>query len=159
MGWWPRIGLLRVSTAVTLAILFCAARLERTWAANQWDGLPYSVSMSHITGMGQECTGTAALTLEHDGPCTIHVSVLAGGDEQLTLGVGGPTLETSYMLTGMADQDAAWLPSASFLLRTYNSPPGAGLENLTLHVRGVPPADRAPTAGNYQAAIILTITF
>jgi type 1 fimbria pilin len=158
MGCWPRKGLLRVSTAATLAILFCAAG---ALGATQWLGLPYSVTMaSHISGVGQACEGTKALTLEHDGPCTIHVSVNTGGDEVLTLGgSGGPTLETFYKLTGMADQDAGWLTSTNFLARTYNTPAGAGTENLTLSVRGLAPADKAPTAGNYQATIILTVTF
>jgi spore coat protein U-like protein len=157
MGWRPRIGLLRVSTAATLAILSCAVG---ALGATQWDLLPYSVTMSQITAMGQASEGTKALVLEHDGPCTIHASVSLGGTAVLTLGPsGGPTLDTYYMLTGMADHDATWLSSTDFLARIYNTPAGAGTENLTLHVRGVPPADAAPKAGNYQATIVITVTF
>jgi hypothetical protein len=116
--------------------------------------------MPHISSVGQVSEGTKTLTLEHDSLCTIQVSVALGGDEVLTLGgSGGPTLDTYYMLTGMADQDATWLSAASFLARTYNTPNGAGMETLILHVRGVPPTDRAPAAGNYQATIVLTVTF
>ena len=157
-GW---IGLFRVSLAVALAALFCAAREGGAWGATQWVNLPYSVTLSsHISGVGQASVGSTALTLSHDGPCTISVSVATTGDEVLTLGgSGGPTLETYYQLTGMADQDAGWLTSASFLSRTYNTPAGAGTENLTLSVRALAPADRAPKAGTYQATIILTVTF
>jgi hypothetical protein len=116
--------------------------------------------MPHISGVGQISQGTKALMLTHDTPCTIQVSVTLAGDEVLTLGgSGGPTLDTYYMLTGMDDQDATWLSSASFLARTYNAPGSATTENLILHVRGVPPTDRAPAAGNYQATIVLTVTF
>jgi hypothetical protein len=158
MGWWPRIGLWRVPAAVTLVALFCCAE---AWGATQWVGRPYSVTLvAHIAGAGQTSEGSTTLTLTHDDPCTVSVSVAQAGDEFFRLGgPGGPTLDTSYKLTGIADQDADWLSPAAFLSRTYNVP-GSGLtEHLTLSVRAAAPTTQAPEAGNYQATIILTVTF
>jgi hypothetical protein len=159
MGWWPGTGNWRVPTAVMLAALLCCAHLL---ADTQWQGRPYSVTIpGGIQQVGQSATGTTALTLTHDGPCTFSVSVPQAGAEVLTLGGagGGPTLATSYKITGMADQDADWLSSDAFLLRSYSVPGGAGVENLTLWVRGAAPADTAPEAGTYTAQIVLTVTF
>jgi hypothetical protein len=162
MGCWPRKGLLRVSAAVMLAILFCPAPGgDGALAATQWSGLPYSVTLSsHINAVGQTSTGTRSIFLSHDAACTISVSVAVAGDEVLTLGgSGGPTLQTYYRLTGMADNDASWLTSTQFLSRTYTTPAGSGMEFLTLRVQGVAPSDKAPPAGNYHASVILTVTF
>jgi hypothetical protein len=160
MGWWPRTGKRRVPAAAMLAALFCCAQVL---GVTQWQGRPYSVMLTGgIQAVGQSCTGSSVLTLSHDGPCTINVSVPQGGAELLTLGgagSGGGTLVTSYKITGIADQDADWLSSDAFLLRSYSVPGGAGTEHLTLSVRGTAPTDRAPEPGNYTAAIILTVTF
>jgi hypothetical protein len=160
MGWWPRTGKLRVSAAVMLAALFCCAHVL---GVTQWQGRPYSVTLSgSIQTVGQSSTGSSVLTLAHDGPCMVSVSAPQVGAEILTLGgvgVGRPTLATSYKITGIADQDGTWLSSDAFLLRSYSVPGGAGTEHLTLWVRGDAPSDQAPEAGSYTAAIVLTVTF
>jgi hypothetical protein len=160
MGWWPWKGKWRVPAAAMLAALFyCAEILGDT----QWEGRPYSVALSgNILGVGQSSTGSSVLTLSHDGACSVSVSVPQAGAEVLTLGGAGggaPTLTTSYRITGIADEDADWLTSDAFLLRTYTVPGGAGTEHLTLWVRGAAPTNEAPEAGSYSAAIVLTVTF
>jgi hypothetical protein len=115
---------------------------------------------THISSVGQACSGSTTLRLWHDGVCTLSVSAPAGG-EVLTLGgagSGGPTLTTSYKITGFADQDTSWVGSSAFLSRTY-SVTGSGLQNMTLWVQGAPPANRAAEAGAYTAAIVITVTF
>jgi hypothetical protein len=157
MGWWPWTGKWRVSAAVMLAALFCCAQ---GLGDTTWQGRPYSVTLDgSIQGSGQACTGSSVLTLTHDGACMVSVSAAAGGSQVLARGGGGPTLTTSYKVTGIADADADWLTSDAFLLRSYAIPGGAGIEHLTLWVRGAAPADQAPEAGSYSAAIVLTVTF
>jgi hypothetical protein len=157
MGWWPWTGLKRVPAAVMLAALFCCARAG---GQTQWQNRPYSFTVSGpIQHVGETCTGTSALTLSHDGACTLSVSVTQAGDEVLTQRPGGPTLTTSYKLTGITDGDADYLSSGAFLLRMYSVPGPAGVENLTLWVRAETPPDQVPEAGDYTATIILTVTF
>ncbi len=160
MGWWPRTGKWRVpATAMAAALLCCAQVLADT----QWQGRPYSVTLAGgIQTVGQTRTGSTAMTLTHDGPCMLSVSVPQNGAQVLTLGGaggGGPTLTTSYKVTGIAEQDADWLTSDAFLLRTYSVLGGPATENMTLWVRGAAPADQAPEPGNYTASIVLTVTF
>ena len=159
MGWWPGTGVKRVTAAVMLAALLCCAR---ALGVTQWQSLPYSVVMStHIQGLGQSSTGTSPMRLEHDGLCTLSVSVHQLGDEVLTLGgtgAGGPTLTTAYKITGIPAQDTDWVSSSAFLSRTYIIA-GNATENMTLWVQGTAPADSAPEPGNYTATIVLTVTF
>jgi spore coat protein U-like protein len=141
-----------------LATLFCCARAV---GAPGWQGRPYAVVMSHIQGVGQPSTGSTQLTLQHDATCTVSVSVNTPGDEVLTVrgsGGGGPTLTTSYKITGIADYDANWLSSSAFLTRWYTLN-GNATDTLMLSVQGTGPANSAPEAGAYTAMIVLTVTF
>ncbi len=157
MGWWPRTGIRRVSAAVMLAALFCCAQVL---GQTQWQNRPYTFAMSgNIQHVGETCTGQSALTLAHDGACTLSVSVTSAGDEVLTQRPGGPTLTTSYKLTGIADADADYLSAGAFLLRTYSVPGPAGVEHMTLWVKAETPSDQVAEAGDYTATIILTVTF
>jgi hypothetical protein len=158
MGWWPWKGKWRVPAAVALTALLCCAPAG---GDSQWQGLPYSVSMTAVQRAGQATTGSTTLTLAHGEPCTVSVSAPVAGAQVLTLGgvgSGGPTLTTSYMLTGIASGDADWVPAGNFLTRTY-AVGGTGVATLTLSVKGDPPGGRAAEAGNYTATIILTVTF
>jgi hypothetical protein len=157
MGWWPWTGIKRVSAAAMLAALFCCAQAV---GGTQWLNRPYSFTTSgNIQNVGAVCTGTSELTLEHDDACTLSVSVFQAGDEVLTQRPGGPTLTTSYKLTGFADEDADYLSSTAFLLRTYSVPGPAGIEHLTLSVKAETPVDRVAEAGDYTATVIITVTF
>ncbi len=159
MGWWPGTGLKRVPAAAMLAALFCCARAP---GATQFIGTPYSVALAHINHVGQASTGSTAIRLNHTGGCTLSVSAPQDKGEVLTLGGaggGGPTLATSYKITGIADQDTDWVDSNAILSRTYTIPPGGGVTDLTLWVQGVAPSNSAPEAGAYTATIVLTVTF
>jgi hypothetical protein len=158
MDWWPGTGSTRVPAAAMLAALLCCAR---AFGQTQWQNRPYAVVMSHIQAVGQVSTGSAPLTLAHDDTCTVSVSVNTPGDEVLTVrgsGGGGPTLATSYKITGIADQDADWLSPGAFLSRHYTMS-GHVTDTLTLSVQGTGPANSAPEAGTYTALIVLTVTF
>jgi hypothetical protein len=140
-----------------LAALLCCARVL---GVTQWLNEPYSfVIPTHIQGVGQSCTGSTALKLTHASPCMLSVSVHTLGNEVLTLGgPGGPTLTTSYKITGIPDQDTNWVSSSAFLSRNY-AVPGNGVTDMTLWVQGAGPSNSAPDAGNYTATIVLTVTF
>jgi hypothetical protein len=113
---------------------------------------------SHITGSGQSCTGSTVLTLTHDSPCTLAISVVRLGDEVLTNGT--QTLQTSYKLTGttLQNADPDWVSSSQFLTHIY-SLPGNGVDDITLWAQGTAPPNCAADAGNYTGALVLTVSW
>ncbi|HEY4330298.1 MAG TPA: hypothetical protein VGN88_11225 [Phycisphaerae bacterium] len=159
MGTLPRIG---NQTLRALALFLTGALgLHVFTGATAFLGTPYSVTMStHITGIGQSFTGSTGMMLEHDTQCTLSISVNTLGDEVLkSTTPGGGFLTTQYKITGIADGDAAWLDSTTFLSRTYSVPGNNITDNMTLWVQGTAPPNIAPEAGTYTAAIIITATF
>jgi len=110
-----------------------------------------------ITHVGQSFSGFSDMPLAHDAQCTVSVSA-SNGNEVLK-NAGGNSLTTQYKLTGIADGDATWVDSTSFLSHTYTVPGNNTTTNITLWVQGTAPVDRAPEAGVYTATITLTVTF
>jgi hypothetical protein len=153
------MGVNRVQVAAAVLAVCWIAGIS--FGAASWQGEPYSVAIAtHITSVGQTpVSGSTNLSLQHDAPCDILVSVSAGGNEVLTL--GGRTLTTSYKLQGAAvsNPDADWVSSAVFLTQTYHVLGVGPLDTLTLSVLATPPANRAPDAGVYSASVILTATW
>jgi hypothetical protein len=96
------------------------------------------------------------MTLDHDTPCTLGVSVASSGDEVLRK--GSATLTTAYMLTGptVPDGDTGWVSSADFVTRVYTVVGTGSADPITLSVKGTAPGQTAPDAGQYTAAVILT---
>ena len=125
-----------------------------------WSGEPYALAVpDHITGSGQARSGSLVMTLDHDVPCTITVSVAKAGDE--ILASAGETLVTSYRLTGAALQngDADWVDSSTFLTRSYNVPETGPSDGITIWVRAAAGSGRANNAGAYSASVILTASW
>jgi hypothetical protein len=141
--------------AAALAIVLCAFGLA--YGGASWVGQPYQLSIpTHITQCGQSITGSIVLTLDHDTPCTLGVSVASSGDQILTK--GSATLTTAYMLTGptVPDGDADWVSADAFLTHVYTVQGTGSADPITLSVRGTAPGQTAPDAGQYTAAVILT---
>ena len=137
------------------AILLCAVGLA--YGAASWVGQPYQISIpTHITQCGQSITGAVVMTLDHDTPCTLGVSVASSGDEVLKR--GSATLTTAYRLTGptVPDGDTEWVSSTDFLTHVYTVVGTGSADPITLSVRGTAPGQSAPDAGQYTAAVILT---
>jgi len=132
-----------------------------TLAGATWNGQPYSLTMpTHISAIGQASTGSINLPLQHDSACNISVSVAQAGNEVLTH--AGQTLTTYYKLTGAAlqgDADATWVTSSDFLTHVYHIASTGPMDTLTLSVKATVPANSAPPAGDYNASIILTVTW
>ncbi len=138
-----------------LASLLCAVGLA--YGGASWIGQPYQLSIpAHITQCGQSITGSVVMTLDHDTPCTLGVSVASSGDEVLRK--GSATLTTAYMLTGptVPDGDADWVSAGDFLTHVYTVLGTGSADPITLSVRGTAPGQTAPDAGQYTAAVILT---
>lgn len=147
--------------------LLAAAVLLGTgeWAlpATSWSQPTQSVTITtHFTATDQARSGSAVLTLDHDGPVTIRASVVRAGDQVLTA-AGGDTLATSYKLTGSAlggSADANWVASSAFIApEKFYSVEGTGPSDLTLSVRGQTSPSRANDAGAYAASVVLTVTW
>jgi len=137
-----------------LAILLCA--LSLAYGGASWVGQPYQITIpTRVTQCGQSITGTVVLTLDHDTPCTLTVSVASSGDEILRK--GSATLTTAYRLTGptVTDGDADWVSSSDFLTRVYTVAGTGSADPITLSVRGTAPGQTAPDAGEYTASVIL----
>jgi hypothetical protein len=125
-----------------------------------WVGQPYLLSIpTHITHAGQSISGSLNLTLDHDAPCTLNVSVMSGGDEVLHKGTA--VLTTSYKISSpvIPNGDADWVPSAAFPGHTYTVLGIGAADPITLFVKGTAPSQAAPDAGDYGASIVLTVTW
>jgi hypothetical protein len=118
----------------------------------------YSLVTTHITSAGQACSGTTQISVPHDTPCTLSISVLQIGDE--TLKSGTASLDTHYKITspGISNPDADWVLANDFLTHSY-SLPGAGVTDVTLSARGTPPPNTAIDAGTYTANLVLTLSW
>jgi hypothetical protein len=148
-----------VRIAAVVSGLICAAGGLALGGAT-WSGQPYTLAVpDHITGAGQARSGSLVMTLDHDTPCTITVSVAKAGDE--VLASAGDTLATSYKLTGAALQngDAEWVDSSTFLTRNYSVPETGPSDGITLWVRAAAGSGRANDAGTYSASVILTASW
>ena len=146
-----------VRIAVVVAGLICAAGGLALGGAN-WSGQPYTLAVpDHITGAGQAPIGSLEMTLDHDTPCTITVSVAKAGDEVLTS--AGDTLVTRYKLTGAAllNGDEVWVDSSKFLTGNY-SVQGAD-PKIKIWVEAAAGSGRATNAGTYSASVILTASW
>lgn len=144
----------RAAGAVAAAL--CAVGLAHAGAS--WVGQPYQISIpTHITQCGQSITGSVVMTLDHDTPCTLGVSVASSGDEVLKK--GGSSLTTAYMLTGptVPDGDTVWVSSSDFLSRVYTVVGTGSADPITLSVKATAAGQTAPDAGQYTAAVILTV--
>ena len=143
------------------ALVLCAIGLL-CWPAfgvTHFSAGNYNLTISsHFTSVGQSCTGSAVISLTHDTPCTLGISVARLGDEVLSNGV--QSLETSYKLTGSAllNPDASWVDSNSFLTHTYTIP-STGVDDITLWAQGTAPPNTATDAGDYTGALILTVSW
>jgi hypothetical protein len=145
--------------ALIVSGLICAAS-GLAWGGASWSGEPYTLAVpDHITGSGQARSGSLVMTLDHDVPCTITVSVAKAGDE--VLASAGDTLVTSYMLTGAAleNGDPDWVDSTTFRTRSYNVPQTGPADGITLWVRAAAGPARASNAGAYSASVILTASW
>lgn len=148
-----------VRIAVVVSGLICAAGGLALGGAN-WSGQPYTLAVPDpITGAGQARSGSLVMTLDHDTPCTITLSVEKAGDE--VLASAGDTLATSYKLTGAALQngDAEWVDSSTFLTRNYSVPGPGPVDTMTIWVRAAASSGRATNAGAYSASVILTASW
>lgn len=147
-----------VRIAAVVSGLICAAGGLALGGAN-WSNQPYTLAVPDpITGAGQVRIGSLDMTLDHDTPCTITVSVAKAGDAVLTF--AGDTLATSYRLTGTALQgggDPAWVDSSTFLTGNY-SVEGAD-PKITIWVQAAASSGRANDAGTYSASVILTASW
>ncbi len=149
----------RARIAAVVFGLICAAGDSTLGGAN-WSGQPYTLAVpDHITARGQARSGSLAMTLDHDTPCTITVSVATAGDE--VLASAGDTLVTSYKLTGTSLQngDGDWVDSSTFLTHTYNVLGTGPGDEITLWVRAAAASNRANNAGAYTASVILTTSW
>ncbi len=149
----------RARIAAIVFGLICAAGGLALGDAS-WSGQPYTLAISnHITGRGQVQSGSLAMTLNHDAPCTITVSVETAGDEALAS--ANDTLVTSYKLTGTALQnaDGDWVDSTTFLTHSYNVLGAGPGDEITLWARAVAGTNRANNAGDYTASVILTTSW
>ena len=149
-----------VRMAVVVSGLISAAGGLALGGAN-WSGQPYTLAVpDHITGAGQARSGSLVMTLDHDTPCTITLSVTKAGDE--VLASAGDTLATSYKLTGAALQnggDGDWVDSSTFLTRNYSVPETGPSDGITIWVRAAASSGRANNAGTYSASVILTASW
>lgn len=144
--------------AVVSCLAWGASRLAMGGAG--WPGQPYTLTVAdHITGPGQARSGSSAMTLDHDVPCTITVSVAEAGDE--TLACAGDALVTRYRLTGTALQngDAEWVDSSTFLTRSYSVQGTGPSDEITIWVQATAGSGRANDAGTYSASVILTASW
>ncbi len=148
----------------SILILFClgtaCAGQSLTFGGAGWPGQPYSLGITeHVTAPGQVRSGSVAMTLEHDAPCMISVSVGEAGDQMLTC--NGDTLTTSYKLTGASLQnpDTGWVGSQTFLTRTYDVQGNGPTAEITIGVRAAASATRANQAGTYSASVVLTVSW
>ena len=146
--------------AVVVASLICAAGGLALGGAS-WPGQPYTLAVpDHITGAGKACSGSLVMTLDHDTPCTITVSVAKADDE--ILASAGDTLATSYKLTGTAllnEGDGDWVDSSTFRTREYIVSSTGPSDGITIWVRATASSGRANDAGTYSASIILTASW
>lgn len=155
---------LRVLAVLAAAAAAVGATCGSASAITGWVQPEYAATPSpHITGLGQTCTDTIILVLDHDGDAAIHASAVQPGDEVLTHETTGDTLATSYKLTGAvlgASSDTDWVAAAQFILpaRSY-SVEGVGPSDISFHVQGEATAVRANDAGTYTASIVLTVTW
>jgi hypothetical protein len=148
-----------LKTYIILVAAGCAV-CGLAFGAASWSGQPYALIVgNHITGPAQAPTGLLAMTLDHDGPCTIGVSVDHAGNE--VLNCSGETLVTGYKLTGAALQngDADWVSSSAFLTRNYDVQGNGPSDPITLWVRAAGASSRANNAGTYSASVILTVSW
>ena len=125
-----------------------------------WLDSPYSLEPDgHITSPGQTLDGSLTMTLAHDQPCQISVSVAQAGDEVLS--IDGDALTTSYKLTGpsVTNPDGHWVGSQTFVTRTYGVDGYGPTSDITISVRAAAASDRANKAGEYSASIVLTVTW
>jgi hypothetical protein len=143
------------------AAILCALSLL-TWPAfgvTHFSAPNYNLTMSsHIVASGQTCSGSTVLTLTHDSPCTLAISVARLGDEILSNGT--ETLTTSYKITGgtLLNPDPDWVDSNSFLSHIYTFP-GTGIDDITIWAQGTAPPHTAADAGDYTGALILTVSW
>ena len=145
--------------AVVVSGLICAAA-GLAFGAASWSGQPYTLAVpDHITGAGQVRSGSLVMTLDHDTPCTITVSVAEAGEE--VLASAGDALVTNYKLTGAALQngDAEWVDSSTFLTRNYSVEGTGPFDEITIWVRAAASSGRANNAGTYSASVILTASW
>jgi spore coat protein U-like protein len=136
------------------------------WACSQalgaaaWVGQPFQLTMpTHITAAGQSFIGSINLTLDHDAPCTLAVSVASSGDQVLKRGAA--ELTTFYKISGpqVSNSDGDWVGADEFLTHIYTVMGSGAADTITLSVKGTAPALSAPDAGDYSASLILTVSW
>ena len=156
MGSMPRNGKYMVrALAVLLSVLVCS---NHSIGVTAWVGGPFTVVMTTpIAHVGESFSGSSEMPLAHDATCSLSIS--ASNGSEVLKNAGGAALDTQYKVTGIADGDATWVDSTSFLSRTYSVPGNNTTTNITLWVQGTAPANTAPEAGAYSATITLTVTF
>jgi hypothetical protein len=137
----------------------CFAVTPASGTAN-WASLSYSITVpTHVTAMGQSCTGSTVIVLQHDAPCSVAISVAGLGQEVLTN--SGDNLATSYKFTGatLQNPDATWVDSTTFLTHTYNVLGTGPNDSLTLAVQGTAATNHAVESGNYTAGLVFTVSW
>jgi len=145
--------------AMIVCCCVCAVCRPASGGAS-WSGQPYTLAIpDHITGLAQARSGSLVMTLDHDLPCTITISVAEAGDE--VLASAGDTLVTSYMLTGAAlgNGDTEWVDSSTFLTRNYSVQGTGPSDGIKIWVRSTASSARANDAGEYSASVILTASW
>jgi len=147
-----------------LRLVACAASLCLACGlllAAGWAGQPYAVSVAnHISARKQSQSDSLKMTLQHDSPCSITVSVAQAGDEVLTLS-GSDILTTAYMLRGPSLQngDGDWVASSVFLTHSYLVEGNGPSDEITIWVCATSADDRANDAGSYSSAVTLTASW
>jgi len=156
----------RTVREVCLGILGCLLVLGvpclRAWAEAQ-RAQDYSVTIaSPLTKADDTQSGSVVMTLDHDGPVTIHVSAASSGSEVLRSSTND-TLTTSYKLAGpsLSNPDAEWVPSATFILpaTSYGVQSMGPSSEIIIRVRAQTAAGRANDTGKYEASLVLTASW
>ena len=157
----------RTVREVCLGVLGCLLVLGvpclRAWAVAQWTQPGYSVTIaSPLTKADDTQSGSAVMTLDHDGPVTIQVSAASSGSEVLRSSTSD-TLTTSYKLAGpsLSNPDAEWVPSATFVspATSYGVQSMGPSSEITIWVRAQTAAGRANDSGSYEASLVLTASW
>jgi len=144
-----------------LSCLFATCAMSSLALADgAWLDGPYTLAMEEsITAGGRESSGSVVMTLVHNEPCQISMSVLHEGDEVLSC--NGDTLTTNYKLAGenLQNPDAEWIDPQTFLQKAYQIMSFGPESQVTLWVRATASMMRANEAGNYEASLVMTLSW
>jgi hypothetical protein len=144
----------------TIALVAACYAVSPALGTANWASLSYGITVpTHVNARGQSCTGSVVMTLMHDAPCSIAVSVGGAGHEVLTN--AGDSLATSYKFTGptLQNPDATWVNSSAFLTHSYNVLGTGPVDSITLAVEGTAASDHAVESGNYTADLVFTVSW